>query len=155
MKLFYILIICLGFVACKSEGKYQADKVPSVLLSKDQMTDILTDLTILESAYQNKYIQVSRYSYLLIKDADSIFLKHGTNKLVFDENMVYYSSGIEDLATIYQEVKNRIENLRNTLPYEENQQDTVDKTNNEVVGVDRRLPFKTEEDIQNVQGTSN
>lgn len=82
---------------------------PDNLLEKEQMTKVLTELTLLESAYQTKYIQVSRYSSLINEQADSLFRALGTDKKTFDESMEYYSRHQEDLLEIYQQVKSNLE----------------------------------------------
>lgn len=89
---------------------------PENLLDKERMTDVLTELSIIEAAYQMKYIQVSRYSSVLLQDADSVFRVFNTDKDAFDASMDYYGHHQQELAEIYQAVKVNIEKRQAELP---------------------------------------
>jgi hypothetical protein len=143
----WFFILCLVLIsACKGES---VDKFPEPdnLLEKEQLIPILADLSIVESAYQVKYIQVSRYSTLLQKEADSIFQRHEVTRDDYEKSMEYYSHNQEELMEIYQEVKKKIEKQRNELPPESERtiiRDTV-KTEKNQPPPGR---MRTEEDIR-------
>ncbi|HNS41526.1 MAG TPA: DUF4296 domain-containing protein [Taishania sp.] len=152
MRWSYIFLLTLGLFACKPTVEVGAEK-PATLLTKEQMVAILTDLTIMESVYQQKYIQVPRFSYLMIKEADSIFKKHGTSQLVFDANMDYYSADLEALESIYQQVKSNLIAQQNALPKVETlPQDDSSKVNKKALN---GLPFHTEESMQHQEANKN
>lgn len=88
---------------------------PDSLLGKEEFVEILTELTFLESAYQIKYIQVTRYSNQLQQQSDSIFKVFKTDRNVFEENMDYYTHHQEQLAEIYQLVKANLERKKEEL----------------------------------------
>jgi hypothetical protein len=152
MRWSYIFLLTLGLFACKPTVEVGAEK-PEILLTKEQMVAVLTDLTIMESVYQQKYIQVPRFSYLMIKEADSILKKHGTSQLVFDANMNYYSADLEALESIYQQVKRNLIAQQNALPkVEALPQDDSTKVNKKAL---KRLPFHTEESMQHQEANNN
>lgn len=116
MKRFLLIIgIVSVLVSCKGSisGFYPE---PDNLLSKEEMVDILTELAIIESAYQMKYVQVTRYSKVLQQDADSIFRAFKADRHTFEESMTYYGYHQEELIEIYQYVKANLEQRQADLP---------------------------------------
>lgn len=88
---------------------------PNSLIEKEEFVAILTELTVLESAYQTKYVQVTRYSGLLQQQSDSIFRVFKTDRNVFEESMDYYAHHQEQLVKIYEQVKVNLEKRKEEL----------------------------------------
>lgn len=88
---------------------------PDQLIEKVEFVEILTELTFLESAYQVKYVQVTRYSHLLQQQSDSIFRVFKTDRNSFEESMEYYAHHQEQLAEIYELVKANLEKRKEKL----------------------------------------
>lgn len=113
-KWWVIAIILAGMASCQIDYS-DVYSEPDELLTSEQMVDILTELSVVEAAYQAKYIQVSRFSSLLQKEADSIFTTFKTNRTVFEENMTYYGYEREELREIYQQVKVNLEKRKSEI----------------------------------------
>jgi hypothetical protein len=127
MKFSVFIAFFLVFTAC-SEKASESYPEPDNLLEKEEMVEILTELTFLESAYQVKYIQVSRYSSLIDQQADSLFRALGTDKKSFEESIEYYTRHQEDLVEIYQQVKSNFEKRIAELPPVTDEQGVVSET---------------------------
>lgn len=115
MRFLSIILLVMILISCQRSEAVVEEK-PQNFLDKNKMINILTELTVLESTYQMKYIQASRFSYLMQKDADSIFHVFKINGKIFEENMTYYNSNPGELAEIYADVKKKIEQRQAKLP---------------------------------------
>ncbi len=157
MKFFCFLLFTVFLLfSCSREVKV-IDEKPDNLIEREKMIEILTELSIVESIYQMKYVQVSRYESLLSEKADSIFNKFGVDKVIFDENMNYYLTDQEDMALIYGKVKENITSRLNELPKD----DDSDDKNKERQVIEIRedespiLPMRSEEDMYKINQSSN
>jgi hypothetical protein len=110
-KLIFFIGICALFVSCKEKEHYES--VPKALIPKEKMIDLITNLTILESTYQAKYVQVTRYSWLLQQEADSLFKANGITRQQYDESLTYYNKQHEEMVEMYQEVKTKLQAVPN------------------------------------------
>ncbi len=121
MKRWLVIVgLLAGFSSCQIDYS-DAYSEPETVLTPEQMTGILTELAVVEAAYQSKYIQVSRFSSLLQKEADSIFTTFKTDRTVFEENMTYYAYQREELKEIYQQVKVNLEKRKSEIKIDPNE----------------------------------
>lgn len=129
MRFLLIVLLVIIVISCQRSGGEIQEK-PQNFLDKNKMINILTELTVIESMYQMKYIQASRFSYLMQKDADSLFHIFKTDSKTFDENITYYNSKPDELAEMYTEVKNNLEKRKAKLPKkkEEDVESSIDTT---------------------------
>src|SRR5690606_17399921 len=118
IRFFLIVTLTLFFVGCSVEERVTAGEKPADLIDKVKMTNILVDLSIVESTYQIKYIHVIRYNSLLQKEADSIFHVNKVSREQFESSMGYYSVNQEELKDIYQKVRAEIEKRHKQLDQE-------------------------------------
>lgn len=116
MNKWVVIIVFFSLLFSCKERVSSEFPAPDNLLSQQQMITILTELSVVEASYQMKYIQVSRYSTVLQKDADSIFNVFKTDNNAFEASMEYYGYHQEKLAEIYQTVKENIEKRQRELP---------------------------------------
>jgi hypothetical protein len=120
-------IVILVMIAC---DKPVVPK-PSKLVSRDQMVDMLTDMHIAESVYQNR--RYSGTQTLKFTEADfyySILKKHDVVDTLFEMSLIYYSSLPKEFEKIYSRVLNRLNELEQQQL--EKQQQPVD------IGTERR-----------------
>ncbi|WP_291114099.1 DUF4296 domain-containing protein [Flavobacterium sp. UBA6135] len=96
------LIVCVLFLSsCKDEIER-----PEKLFSKEQMVDMIYDLTILEAIKNNNP------SFLEDKNIDPytyIYVKYDIDSLEFVQNNKYYASDVKEYGKIYEKVLSRIE----------------------------------------------
>jgi hypothetical protein len=95
-----ILMPLLLLFACKSEPK-----VPSNILSKDQMVPILIELHIAEKVVGNQRLPYdsSQMLYHSIYKKD-VLDKRNIRLTQFDSSWVYYEKHLEDMMYIYDRV---------------------------------------------------
>lgn len=146
MKILIAIAVVFSFASCKEKTSLSYPK-PENLIEREQMIGILTELSVVEAGYQVKYIQVTRYSYLLQQDADSIFKVFGTDKQAYDESMTYYTHHQEEMLEIYQAVKVNLEKKLAELP-QEVETETEERIIKEIRDEDNvNLRIRTEEDM--------
>lgn len=83
------------------------DQLPSLpepdnLLSEEKMVEILTELSVLESDAQLKYVQTIKYADILSKSGDSLIKSKGVTPVDFESSMDYYGSRQQEMIQIYQ-----------------------------------------------------
>lgn len=88
---------------------------PENLVEREKMVAILTDLSILETAYQLKYVQVAKYADQLKIGGDSILNAYKVSFEDFDQSMDFYGSDQEEMTRIYDDVKAKLETKRKEL----------------------------------------
>lgn len=95
-QLLFLLVISCFFFSCSSEKKKQA---PEVLLSEEQMVDVVTDVQIMEATISYKKNTNQKTAYLKTVGYDTLFSHHGITDSIFEENMKYYND-VEPLTLI-------------------------------------------------------
>lgn len=124
---FFILILTAALAACDKPVVPKPDK----LVPKDKMVELLTDMHIAESVFQNR-----RYAgnpTLKFSEADyyySILKKHNVPDSTFEMSLIYYASLPKEFERIYSRVLNRLNEMEQQQL--EKQQQPVD------IGTERR-----------------
>ena len=85
-----------------------APSVPSGILQKDEMEDVLYDMHIAQSIYETREGGVATGADLLALRA-SVLRKHDVDKAVWDSSFNYYCRNSRDMYDIYQSLAKRIE----------------------------------------------
>lgn len=85
-----------------------APSVPSGILQKDEMEDVLYDMHIAQSIYETREGGVATGVDLLALRA-SVLRKHDVDKAVWDSSFNYYCRNSRDMYDIYQSLAKRIE----------------------------------------------
>jgi hypothetical protein len=104
LKSVFFCFLILSLTACGNKSGNPEMKIPTTLLSKEQMTLILCDMHLLEAAVNLRTAQnqtASKKDTLIYSD---IFKKQGTTYEIFQENFKYYASQPVLLSKIYDEV---------------------------------------------------
>ncbi|MDD7246622.1 MAG: DUF4296 domain-containing protein [Prevotellaceae bacterium] len=101
MKQISYVILLLFVMAC-------APSVPSGILQKDEMEDVLYDMHIAQSIYETREGGVATGADLLALRA-SVLRKHDVDKAVWDSSFNYYCRNSRDMYDIYQSLAKRIE----------------------------------------------
>ncbi len=131
-KYLFLILLFLAF-ACK-DGEGLLSSRPSGVLSQDEMTDILVDIHLAESALRVGNIQH-------ISNADStyqksqfleIFREHEVSPDEFRNSVKYYTEHVTLLDAIYTEVINRLTEMEAGLQGDQNKKDNKAGKANEV-----------------------
>ncbi len=100
---FFVILTILG---CKED----LVKKPKLLIDRQQMVNIMYDLSLLEAIkYQNPGVLDSNQ----IHPKQFIYKKYGVDSLQLAQNNVYYASDYKNYKIMYEEVVKRIEKDKN------------------------------------------
>ena len=95
-KLYFGLLFLFFLCFCEPKSVHS-----DVVLEKDQMIKLLTQLHLAE-AYVNAnytYSDSAKYMYVILRD--SVLKAQGTNVAVFDSSMTYYQNDVKSMDEIY------------------------------------------------------
>ena len=102
MKQFFVLVVFLIFASCKESAVQQPDQ----LIEREQMVDLLYDLSILEVVKYQNPPSLKNYN----KDVMAyIYKKHKIDSLQLVQNNRYYASNYKDYKKIFEEIKARVD----------------------------------------------
>lgn len=96
-----ILSVTLLMASCEEKTEVTP---PSVLLSEQQMTEVMTDVQILENAINYRRGKNIKVSNLKSRGFDAVFSHYGITDSIFLENLDYYNSNPEKMKTIMDSV---------------------------------------------------
>ncbi len=106
-RYYIILMLVVLFASCgffRAPGKHKCDKI----LSKSQITDILTDIYMLE-AFIREYQHIepaSNDSFAYYYEA--LFARHGVERGVFEQALDCYLLDRKDMDIIHEKMLNRL-----------------------------------------------
>jgi hypothetical protein len=103
-SLIYILFICF-LISCSGINK---PKKPKNLISKDQMVNVLLDMSLLSSA---KGINKSKIENNGIIPESYVYAKNNIDSIQFVESNAYYTNNLNE----YQEIIKKVEDSLNIL----------------------------------------
>ena len=115
-----VVVLLLVFFGCYNLEK---QKKPDHLLSKDQMSHIITDLSIAAAAKGNNKKKLEE---LAILPREFIFKKHHIDSTIFANNNAYYSYDLNVYEEIYKEVRDSLAILKKIA--QDNSYNKLDKT---------------------------
>jgi hypothetical protein len=114
MKFINFLILVVLFAACKAKN----DKKPDVLVAKEKMVNILTDMHRMEGVVNNLGIQSSDTTQFFFRKLEAeIFKKYAVDTAAYYQSYKYYLINPEDFKEIYDDVvkqivaKNKVDSL--------------------------------------------
>jgi hypothetical protein len=105
---FLILVMVLVFSACDEP----VVEKPKKLVPRDRMVDMLTDMHIAESVFQNR--RYSSDQVFQFTEADfyySILKKYNVVDSTFEKSLIYYSSYPKEFEKIYSRVLNKLNEM--------------------------------------------
>lgn len=102
--MYRLLTFIFVFIAFSCERKELVIEVPKDLIPQDSFAIILTDLLVLESHIQGKYVQLNAYAEIMSQSGDSLMKKHNINYERFRQSMLYYGQLPQKIDSIYTEV---------------------------------------------------
>lgn len=107
MKLLTYIVFILAMVGC-------TDHIPPLpkpdnCISKQDMTEVLKEIMLVESHVQIKYIQLPKYYEMMAKTGDSILKSRGFTEEQFKNSLDYYGSKQEEMIEIYNDVISKLQ----------------------------------------------
>ena len=103
MKHFFYILILISFVGCNTIDR---PKKPKNLIAKDEMSDIMYDLYILNAAkgVNRKLLELNG-----IMPLDYIYTKYGIDSLQFVDSNTYYAYDTEVYTKIIEKMSGELE----------------------------------------------
>lgn len=109
ISVFFVLFLFIGCYQNQAVKKMQ----PDIVLTKNQMIDILTDVQILEASLNRKRDLGQNITNLKSDWYNQVFIHHKITNKIFEDNLVYYNQLSEEMENILDEVFVRINELKN------------------------------------------
>jgi len=117
--LFFLFSILTLLISCT--GK--TNSVPSRIIPKDKMVDVLVDIHLAEAAADNHGFTKLEINLIMASKYDTVFQKHEITYEQFTSSYSYYMNHPDELSDIYSEVVNKlttmaskVKNNRNVKP---------------------------------------
>ena len=101
---FFIFSLLILFVSCTDK----TNSVPSKIISKDKMVDVLVDIHLAEAAADNHGLTKPEINVMMAARYDSIFQKHEITFEQFRTSYDYYMNHPDVFSDIYSEVVNKL-----------------------------------------------
>lgn len=111
-KWFFLVLVFLTLLgACSHRGKV---KTPEVLLTEEQMIDVLTDAYLIEAELNQR--KATGQDIVILQKAyyDQFFEHYGITDSLFSQNLRYYSYQPDVLERIMDSVNNRFQKAADT-----------------------------------------
>lgn len=106
LSLFAFSVLTL-FISCT--GK--TNSIPSRVIPKDKMVDVLVDIHLAEAAADNRGFTKPEINLMMASKYDSIFQKNETTFEQFKFSYDYYMNHPAEFSDIYSEVVNKLTTL--------------------------------------------
>jgi hypothetical protein len=106
------LVVLMAFFFVVSACEKAVVPKPKKLVPRDRMVDMLTDMHIAESVFQNR--RYSTEQVIQFTEADfyySILKKHEVADSTFEQSLIYYSSLPKEFEKIYSRVLNKLNEM--------------------------------------------
>lgn len=142
MKKWTVFVLLFNILACND----QTVEKPVNLISKDQMTEIIYDLAIINAAKKTNPVRLSDRN---IEAMPFIYQKHGIDSLQFVQSDIYYASIPTEYESIYKTVEARLEREKNI--YEKEKERVSDSVRQ--VADEQRRALKEEKIRQKAKDT--
>ena len=131
-KFFFMIVLC-ALISC---GEKVMEK-PDNLISKEKMTDILYDVSILNAAKNTNAAILEKKS---IETMDYIYRKYGIDSVQFVKSDIYYASLPTEYESIYTDVEARLEEEKKRIEEAKSKEtDSEEQANIELVKEEKSL----------------
>ncbi len=111
MKKVVALFLCTMLLACSHK---QAESIPSTILPKEKMAQVLVDVHLLEAMMNTNALTPEKISSdnATILPAIDVFKKNNISKKEYDDSFDFYTKHPELLSEIYQLVLNDLSKMQ-------------------------------------------
>ena len=102
-------LVLLLLLSCNNKTEVTA---PSVLLSEEQMMEVMSDVYVLENAINHRRGKGIKITNLKTKGFDAIFSHYGINDSIFTLNLDYYNDNPEKMKLVMDSVNARFQRIQ-------------------------------------------
>lgn len=123
MKKYWIILLLFTVFACRDANEVRQ---PENLIPENKMVEVLTDLSLLNSAKNYNRRQLESTG---LRPIEYLYNRHGIDSVSLAQSTRYYANFPADLERIYTRVKTNLESLKQELEIireeEEKEKDSV------------------------------
>lgn len=101
MKWAFLTVVLVVFSSCMDSEGIVRLAPPESLIERDEMVNVIKEMTKLEAHVQNSYISVARYNKVMVNSGDSLLEAMGYTREAFESSLDYYGSLQDEMITIY------------------------------------------------------
>ncbi len=122
MKFVWLLAAAFLFFSCQNVEKVEK---PKNLISEQKMAEVLTDLSLLNSAknYNRRLLEDTGF-----KPDEYLYSKHNIDSAQLSQSTRYYASNQNQLEAIYKKVKTNLEKLQRELAIKKEKEELLRDT---------------------------
>lgn len=139
MRKLWIIFLVFAVFACRDADRV---KEPENLIPENKMVEVLTDLSLLNSAKNYNRRQLENTG---LRPIEYLYDRHGIDSVSLAQSTRYYANYPSNLERIYSRVKNNLDSLKTTLELEreaeKKEQDSLLQAENDT------LPEKAQDSI--------
>ena len=138
MKNIWVFFAALLLFSCQDIEKVEK---PENLISEQKMAEVLTDLSLLNSAknYNRKILEETG-----LKPDEYLFTKHNIDSAQLSQSTRYYAANQSNLEAIYKRVKSNLEKLQKDMEvikaFEDKKKDSILLLEKDSLNLDSILP---------------
>ena len=110
-----ILVLTVLLLLMSCNGKLSDVTTPTVLLSEQEMVDVMTDVYIIENAINHRRGKGTKISNLKTKGFDAVFAHYGINDSIYAKNVEYYNDNHVVMKRIMDSVNVRFTNIQQKI----------------------------------------
>lgn len=103
MRKLLVILLLFTFASCMNGAE-----APPNLIDRDTFVNVLTEVQILESAYNQKYVSYAKVDSAMLSHYKEIFTRFEVDAAAFEASMSYYRSDRELIGGIYDEVISKL-----------------------------------------------
>ncbi|MCB0477140.1 MAG: DUF4296 domain-containing protein [Crocinitomicaceae bacterium] len=108
-----IHILAVGLLILSSCGQKE-ESLPEGIIPKEEFTEILVQVQLMESYCQDTYVRPDIYKELLQNSVDSLLKAHGKTTEEYVASFDYYTTQPEVMFEVYEKVLEKINNMQVT-----------------------------------------
>ncbi len=102
------ILLLLVMLACNPSPVEK----PVRFIHHDEMVAVITDIQLADAYITDLKAKGADAKDITTRMHDSVFMLHGIERKIFDENLIWYSANIEELDKVYTEIISNLEHLK-------------------------------------------
>jgi len=107
--IFPLFLLCALLAACSDP---QDVKIPTDVLSKEKMAEVMVDVHLLEATVNLTVSATDKAAFNEKGDMIDVYKKHGITRKQYDDSYIFYTRHPEILGEIYQQVLNELSKMQ-------------------------------------------
>ncbi|MCM4159429.1 DUF4296 domain-containing protein [Antarcticibacterium flavum] len=119
MRRLWIIFLVFAIFSCRDSDRV---KEPENLIPENKMVEVLTDLSLLNSAKNYNRRQLENTG---LRPIEYLYDRHGIDSVSLAQSTRYYANFPSDLERIYSRVKSNLEKLKSTLEHQREEERRV------------------------------